>query len=126
MPSCSEVTQERLAEILSREVDLVVIWPEEANQDSVWPMLLVRASVASGVPVLTRNSEVCNDDYDDAVFRSSELFHGVSRLLKDESLRGYVIEKAELFCRDHSWSRVATLLDAFWRQLMLREKPLTA
>ena len=99
---------------LAAEADVLVYWYGEtgcADVDGV-----VRAGLATGVPVLTSRG-VAFEDVREAVYQADELTEGVARLLEDTDLRAHVTASAREFCIAHGWGRVASAHEALWESL---------
>jgi glycosyltransferase involved in cell wall biosynthesis len=100
---------------LASEADILVFWYDEFMLASA--SYAVRIGLATGVPVLASPTSWFYDLHGSA-YQPANLLEGVQRLFDDTSLREQLTSRANSYCHDHSWPRIAERHMALWQTLI--------
>jgi glycosyltransferase involved in cell wall biosynthesis len=105
---------DEIARCLAAEADILVFWYDQIMHASA--SYAARIGLATGVPMLVSPTNWFLD-MRDVTYQPDNLVEGVQRLLDDTSLREQLTARAQAYCHEHSWSRIAERHLALWRTL---------
>jgi hypothetical protein len=102
-----------LARQLNEEVDVVVLCASASAFDTSY---VSRVAIASGVPVLSPNSQG-HAELTPVVTQVDDLTTEVVSVCSSPARRRQLAAVAQEFCAEGSWSRIAALHQALWEGL---------